>query len=37
MEMEEITVYLNADKDNSVGREILIMHEREETTARAIS
>lgn len=35
--MEEITVHLDADKDNSVGREILIRHERKETTVRAVS
>ena len=37
VEMEEMTVHLDADKDNSVGREILIMLERKETTVRAVS
>lgn len=36
VEMEEITAHLNADKDNSVEREKLIMHEREGTIGRAI-
>lgn len=36
VEMEEITAHLNADKDNSVERGKLIMHEREGTIGRAI-